>query len=54
MAKKWFVWKHEKFGFQFGPLKDTKNKVIVEECDTYEDAQSAWTFYSTLLHKRLI
>ena len=48
---KWFVWKDDEFGFQFGPLSTPKDKNIVEECDTFEDAKLAWRFYCYLLHK---
>ena len=48
---KWFVWKDDEFGFQFGPLLTSKDKNIVEECDTFEDAKLAWRFYCYLLHK---
>ena len=52
--EKWVVWKDDTYGFQFSPISVAKDKVIVEECDTYQDAQAAWIFYSTLLHKKLI
>jgi hypothetical protein len=54
MTTKWIVWKDEKLGFQFGPFSESKTKEIIEVCETYEDAQAAWIFYSTLLHKKLI
>lgn len=52
--EKWVVWKDDKFGFQFGPQSSSKDKNIIEECDTFEDAKLAWVFYSTLFHKILI
>jgi hypothetical protein len=52
--EKWFVWKDEKFGFQFGPEIVSKDKNIVEECDSYEDARQSWGFYCYLLHKVLV
>jgi hypothetical protein len=51
--EKWVVWKDDEFGFQFGPAS-SKDRIIVEECDTFEDARLAWIFYSTLFHKILI
>ena len=52
--EKWVVWKDDKFGFQFGPISVSKDRFIVEECDTYEDARLACNFYCCLLHKILI
>jgi hypothetical protein len=50
-VEKWIVWKDEKLGFQFGALSVNKDKAIVEECDTFEEAKSAWILYCSLLHK---
>ena len=38
---KWCVWRDENFGFQFGPNEQSKNKEVVEELDSLEEAKKA-------------
>ena len=46
---KWSIWKDESVGFDFGPTEYSKDKEIIEELDSFEEAKIAWKFYCQLL-----
>jgi len=46
---KWSIWKDESVGFDFGPIEYSKDKEVIEEFDSFEEAKIAWKFYCQLL-----